>query len=57
MDPYDPDQRAIGGLFGAGTGTAVGYGYNGSSYNGLGHYGRSYYGSGYNGSGYYGYGN
>jgi hypothetical protein len=52
MDPYDPDQRAIGGLFGAGTGTAVGYGYNGSSYNGLGHYGRSYYGSGY-----YGYGN
>jgi hypothetical protein len=50
-DPYDPGQRAIGGLFGVGTGAAVDYGYNGSSYNGLGHYGRSYYGSGDNGYG------
>ena len=51
-DPYDPGQRAIGGLFGAGTGAAIGYGYNGSGY-GPGYYRRSYNGSGY----YYGYGN
>jgi hypothetical protein len=63
-DPYDPGQRAIGGLFGAATTPSSSYygygssgpGYYSRTYYGSGFYGSGYNGPGYNGSGYYGYG-